>query len=292
MDQELKIEIAERSQVYLTLNISGPSGSGKTMSALRMAYGITKNWAKVGVIDSENRSASLYSHMGKFVVINLESPFSPERYIQAISMLIAAGIEVVIIDSSTHEWNGKGGCVEINDLLAKAKYKGNTWSAWNETTPRHDRFLQTILQAKAHVITCTRSKTETVMGEDKKVKKLGMKDQQREGWEYELTVSLNLDRETHTATSSKDRTNVFEKRDPFIITEKTGEEIKAWCELGIEIKPDSDLLKPTTPLTDKAVQGAIERALKGDKEVIGKLRASYALTEAQEKMIADANIPA
>lgn len=76
------------------------------------------------------------------------------------------------------------------------------------------------------------------MTDDKKVKKLGMKDIQREGWEYELTVSLNLDRDTHTAQASKDRTELFEGKDPFVITEKTGEIIKQWCETGIDLEKE------------------------------------------------------
>ena len=84
-----------------------------------------------------------------------------------------------------------------------------------------------------HIITCTRSKTETIQ-EGGRVKKVGMKDIQREGWEYELTVSLNLDRDSHLATPSKDRTGLFEGKIPFLITEKTGEEIKAWCETGVD----------------------------------------------------------
>jgi hypothetical protein len=70
------------------------------------------------------------------------------------------------------------------------------------------------------------------MGEGKKVHKVGMKDVQRDGWEYELTVSLNIDRDTHLATPSKDRTNLFEGQPAFIITEATGELIKQWCETG------------------------------------------------------------
>jgi hypothetical protein len=60
-----------------------------------------------------------------------------------------------------------------------------------------------------------------------------MKDLQRDGWEYELTISLNIDRDTHLAIPSKDRTNLFEGTQPFLITEKTGEMIKDWCESGI-----------------------------------------------------------
>jgi hypothetical protein len=74
---------------------------------------------------------------------------------------------------------------------------------------------------------------ETVMTDDKKVKKVGMKDLQRDGWEYELTVSLNIDRDTHLATPSKDRTELFEGKQPFLISEKTGQLIKDWCESGV-----------------------------------------------------------
>lgn len=202
-----------------------------------MAYGLVGDWQKIAVIDTENGSASLYEHLGAFNVIDLQPPYSPERYNQAIDACIAGGMECVIIDSSSHEWGGAGGCLEINDALAKSKYKGNTWSAWSETTPRHDRFVNKVLQSPIHIITCTRSKMETVMTDDRKIKKLGMKDMQRDGWEYELTVSLHLDRDTHTAIASKDRTELFENMDPFVITPETGKLIRDWCEKGIEAPP-------------------------------------------------------
>lgn len=232
----MQLQQAKRQRVKLRLNLSGPAGSGKTMSALKMAYGITGDWSKIGVIDSENGSASLYAHLGPFNVINLAPPFTPERYTEAINALVAGGMEIGIIDSSSHEWSGTGGCLESNDALAQSKFKGNTWAAWNETTPRHDRFVSSVLQCPIHIITCTRSKMETIQ-EGGKVKKLGMKDIQRENWEYDLTVSLSIDRDTHKAVPSKDRTNVFEGKDPFIITEETGRLIKAWCETGAEPGP-------------------------------------------------------
>jgi hypothetical protein len=230
----MQLKKATRQKSFMRLNISGPSGSGKTMGALLMAYGLIGDWEKIAVVDSENGSASLYDHLGPFNVVDLEPPFTPERYNEAIETCLKAGIECVILDSSSHEWSGPGGCVEINEKLAQAKYKGNTWAAWMETTPRHDRFIQKVLQSKSHFITCTRSKMETVMGDDKKVKKVGMKDIQREGWEYELTVSLSIDRETHTATPSKDRTEIFEGKDPFIITVETGRLIRDWCDKGVD----------------------------------------------------------
>jgi hypothetical protein len=245
----LQLKKATRKQVKLRLNISAPSGAGKTYSALRMAKGLVGDWEKIAVIDTENGSASLYSNLGAFSVVDLAPPFTPEKYTEALNLCVEAGIECIIIDSSSHEWTT---LLEQNEVLAHASFRGNTWSAWSKTTPRHDKFVNSVLHCKAHVITCTRSKTETVQ-EGGKVKKVGMKDLQRDGWEYELTISLNIDRDTHLATPSKDRTNLFEGTQPFLITEKTGELIKDWCESGIselqtglnemEIVADMDSLK-------------------------------------------------
>lgn len=225
----MKLQKATRKQVKLKLNISAPSGAGKTMGALLMAKGLVGDWSKIAVIDTENGSASLYSHLGDYSTIDLTPPYTPERYMEAIDACVNGGMECVIVDSSSHEWST---CVDENQKLADAKYKGNTWSAWSKTTPRHDAFVNKILHTPVHFITCTRSKTETVMGEDKKVKKVGMKDEQRSGWEYELTVSLEIDRDTHMASPSKDRTQLFEGKNPFLITEKTGELIRDWCNEG------------------------------------------------------------
>lgn len=263
----MELKKATRKQVKLRLNISAPSGAGKTYSALRMAKGLCGSWDKIAVIDTENGSASLYSHLGDFNTIDLTAPFTPEKYIQAIETCEAAGMEVIILDSTSHEWT----CIlEDNELLAQAKFRGNTWSAWSQTTPRHDRFLNKVLQSTAHIITCTRSKMETVMGEDKKVKKVGMKDQQREGWEYELTVSLNIERDTHMAIPSKDRTNLFEGKNPFLITEATGESIKNWCETGAVEKSGDVKLKEATTLTELA--NVYKSLSKDDQVAYAKLK--------------------
>ena len=253
----MQLQLATRKKSKLRLNLSGPAGSGKTYSALKLAFGLVGNWDKIAVIDTENGSASLYSHLGGFQTIDMQAPFTPESYIKAIDMCVAAGMECIILDSSSHEWSGPGGCIEINEHLAQTKFKGNTWSAWSQTTPRHDAFVQKVLQCNAHVITCTRSKMETVMTDDKKVKKLGMKDIQREGWEYELTVSLNIDRDTHTAIASKDRTELFEGKDPFVITEKTGELIRQWCEQGVDVEDEK---KAAIAAAEKTLRLAIDFA--------------------------------
>jgi len=248
----MQLKRASRKQVKLRLNISAPAGAGKTYSALLMAKGLVSDWSKIAVVDTENGSSSLYSNLGEFNVIDMEAPFTPEKYTQAIKACVDAGMECIILDSTTHEWV----CLlEENEMLAQAKFKGNTWSAWSVTTPRHDKFLQAVLQCPAHVITCTRSKMDTVLVENngrKEVKKVGLKDEQRSGWEYELTVSLNIDRDTHCAIPSKDRTNLFEGKNPFVITEKTGEMIKEWCESGVADKAGDVKLREATTVTELA----------------------------------------
>jgi hypothetical protein len=175
----MQILKAQRTRAKARVGISGPSGSGKTYSALLFAYGLVGDWEKICVIDSEVGSSNNYAHLGEFNVLELSAPFSPDRYIEAIKAAESAGMEAIIIDSVSHEWDGKGGCLEINDHLANTKYKGNTWAAWSETTPRHQKFIEAIVGSKAHIIATSRSKTETTLV-DGKPKKVGTKDIQRD----------------------------------------------------------------------------------------------------------------
>lgn len=218
---------AERKKAKLKLNLNGPSGSGKTYSALQMATGLGE---KIAVIDTENESASLYASEFKFDTLPLRPPYTPERFIGAIQAAYNMGYEVLIIDSASHEWIGTGGCLEINDKAA-ARFKGNTWSAWSETTPKHRKFIDAMLQTDMHIITTTRAKTETVQGEGKKILKLGMKAEQRDGYEYELTVALDVLHENHVAVPTKDRTKLFNPEGE-VITRETGKRILAWLNDG------------------------------------------------------------
>jgi len=224
---------ATREKAKLRLALTGPAGSGKTRGALLIAKGLG---GRTAVIDTERGSARLYSDLLDFDVMELQPPFTPEAYIAAINEAVAAKYDNLIIDSTTHEWSGTGGCLEINEATAKAKYKGNTWSAWNDTTPRHRKFIDAMLQANLHVIATGRSKTETAQVEEngrKKVAKLGMKVEQRDGFEYEWTVVLDISHDGHYASPSKDRTGLF-NGDPQQISETTGKQLLAWLETGVE----------------------------------------------------------
>lgn len=220
---------AMRKQAKLRAALIGSSGSGKTYSALMMAKGLG---GRIAVIDTENGSASLYSHLVDFDVLNLNAPYTPERYIDAIILAEKNNYDVLIIDSATHEWNG---CLDLLDAVATSKYKGDTWRAWKEITPRHNAFLEAIVSSKMHVIVTCRAKTETARQEidgKQKVVKLGLKTEQRDGFEYEFTVVLDIVHDGHYATASKDRTGLFTGKDPKPISTETGENLLEWLNNG------------------------------------------------------------
>ncbi len=49
----MQLQKAQRHQVKLRLGLSGASGFGKSYSALLLAYGITEDWTKIAVVDTE-----------------------------------------------------------------------------------------------------------------------------------------------------------------------------------------------------------------------------------------------
>jgi hypothetical protein len=220
------IKKASRANLKLKLGCQGPSGSGKTYSALLLAKGLVGGLEKVCVLDTENGSANLYSQLGDYSVFNFPPPYSPDQYVKAIRLIEKEGFECLIIDSTSHEWEGEGGCLDLQSKL------GGRYQDWAKVTPKHRHFIDTILQCNMHVICCMRQKQDYAVenvGGRTKVTKLGTKEVQREGFEYELTVAFNINQE-HLATPSKDRTNMFDINTPFLITEDTGKQIRAWNE--------------------------------------------------------------
>jgi len=237
------IRKAERKKAKLRLGISAPSGGGKTYSSLLIAYGITGDWEKVGLIDTENGSGDLYAHLGEYMVLTLEAPYTPERYIQAIKAFEDAGAEVIIIDSLSHAWAGEGGALDIQS--AAAAKSGNSYTAWREVTPKHNALVNTILQSKCHIIATMRSKTEYVLEKDEKTgkavpRKIGMAPIQRDGMEYEFTIFMDV-AINHTASTSKDRTGLFDGQ-YFTPGVETGKKLLEWLETGAEIVRPETLL--------------------------------------------------
>lgn len=101
---------AERKRIFVKMALCGVSGSGKTYSALLLAQGLG---GKIAMIDTENGSGELYSDLCEYDAAQLEPPFSPMKFINAIKEAEAEGYNVLIIDSLSHAWSGQGGILEM-----------------------------------------------------------------------------------------------------------------------------------------------------------------------------------
>jgi len=227
----MEIRKAQRKQAKIKMALQGASGTGKTYSALLLASGIT-DYNKIAVIDTENHSADLYAHLGEYNVLQLSKPFTPERYIKAIEVCETAEMDVIIIDSITHEWDGSGGILDLHGNMA-----GNSFANWSKITPRHNAFVQKILESGCHIISTIRTKTDyTLTDKNGKMvpEKVGLKGIQRDGIDFEFTIVFDLDIK-HNASASKDRTGLFMDKSEGIITPGYGKRILQWCNAGVGI---------------------------------------------------------
>lgn len=226
---------AERKKAKLRIGISGVSGSGKTWSALEIASGMG---GKIAMIDTESGRGELYGEDFEYDVMQINAPFSPEKYIKAIRNAENSDYSVLIIDSLSHAWAGDGG---VLDIVTKA---GGTYQAgWNKGTPAQNSLVDAIITSKIHIIFTMRSKSDYVMQtvtnkagkEVQAPKKVGMAPIQRDGLEYECTLYMEINLE-HVAHITKDNTKLYDQQ--YITPDKEmGKNIIDWSNSGKEI-PD------------------------------------------------------
>jgi hypothetical protein len=229
----MEFKKATKEQSKLRLAIFGPSGSGKTFTSLRLAGGLG---GSVAVIDTERGSASKYADRFEFDVLELPKR-DIDTYCQAISLAGRSGYEVLVIDSLTHAWHE---LLDEVDKLAQGKYRGNTWSAWSEGTPKQRRLVDALLNFNGHIIATMRTKTEWTVqdagnGKTRPVR-VGLAPEQGKGIEYEFDLLMELSPE-HIANVIKDRTDKFQDRIIDKPGEDLGKELAAWLKEGIMPEP-------------------------------------------------------
>ena len=154
----MELRKSSKKQAKIKLALAGCAGSGKTYSSLLLAYGMTNDWSKIAIIDTENGSADLYSHLGNYNVLAMKSPYMPENYIKAIEICENAGMEVIIIDSISHCWEY---LLDIHSQM-----QGNSFTNWGKITPRQNAFVQKILTSNCHIISTMRTKQDYVLNEN------------------------------------------------------------------------------------------------------------------------------
>jgi len=231
----LEFKEASRRDVRIKMALGGKSGAGKTLSALLIAKGLVENVAKVGVLQTEAGRAQCYLRdIGTFKVLDMAPPFSPMKYIEGIEIAEKSKLEVLVIDSISDEWAGPGGALDMHS--AACEVTKNTFTAWKNVTPKHDQFMNRILQSPLHIICTVRKKTETILetvernGRTIQVpKRVGLKDIQRDDSEYRWIVQFDLEQEGNLATVIKDNTKLFQGKPAFLINVETGKKLRDWC---------------------------------------------------------------
>lgn len=258
---------AERKKAKLRLAMFGPSGSGKTYSALLVAQGLG---GKIALIDTEQGSGELYADLCEYDVAPISAPFDPDKYIKLIKEAERAGYSVIVIDSLSHAWAGAGGMLEMHDMATQASRSKNSYNAWREVTPVHNKLIDTILQSKAHMIVTARSKVAYELQDDGRGKKapvkVGLAPVFREGLDYEMTICFDLSIEKHVASVTKDRTGLYDGK-CFVPAVETGREILAWLESGVDALPAAPEAPAHAPLDLVAIRAALD-AIGAESELV------------------------
>lgn len=231
-DFEDAVRAAEKARLALT----GPSGSGKTYTALSIGTGLLPEGGTLGVIDTERGSASKYAGLFTFKTMKLPS-FEPQALIRALAVAADRGIDVVIIDSLTHFWSGRGGALAQVDQKTRASNSKNAFTTgWKDISPVLLDMLDAILSYPGHVICTMRVKTEWVIQENDRGKKeptkMGTKLDQRDGIDYEFDLVGAMD-QTHTMTVDKSRYPTIEVGSTHAKPDFAfGQEIASWLDDG------------------------------------------------------------
>lgn len=259
-----------REKSKLRLALAGPSGSGKTLSALLLAFGITDDWNKIALIDTEHGRAKFYANRsdfetGAFLYQEMTAPYSPDKYksmvLEGASAVGSDG--VVIIDSFSHAWDNEGGVLDIKSGIERSQPNKNGFSAWDEAGKIQNSLVNTILSVNCHTIITMRTKMAYAMEVNEKGKtvpvKIGLAPVQRENTEYEFDIVLNIAR-NHVASASKDTT--FLDSWSGVITSDLGVQLKNWLDKGVEPERCADCEQLIKPTSGRTVQQIADGTLK------------------------------
>lgn len=289
---------AKRENVSLLIGLCGASGSGKTRSALELATGLAPGSValhspdgRIAAIDTEAGRMKHYAGEFKFDHADMHAPFSPDAYRQAIIAADEAGYAVIIVDSLSHIWEGEGGCHDMHDALlatqvvAARKAHNGSWEfdegktrerlsvgAWREPKAAHKRFVQRLLQCRAHLILCLRAdekmrieKVKDERGRERTVIVQAKDMPPNERWSpicerrlpYELTLSLIL---TPQAPGIPIPVKLQDQHRPFLpldrqISAASGRQLAAWA------RGDAPATAPPGPQVWSGQEGANQATL-------------------------------
>lgn len=246
----INIRKAKREGARLVIGLAGISGSGKTRTALELAFGMANfDSSKIGFLDTENRRGSLYAdclkndkgEVQEFYIADLEPPFTPERYKQAVLEFEQFGVEILVIDSTSHEYEGIGGVLEMREPLPGKKGKRD-----NYAKQEHKKFMNAMLQSNMHVICCTRAREKVII--DKKGGETiyipqGIQPICEKNFMFEMTASVMMydgGKQRQVLKSGDGLEEIFGTAGEWVegyLTSQHGKQIRDWVDGARQLDP-------------------------------------------------------
>jgi hypothetical protein len=250
MENPFEVTRAKRQAVPMLISTSGTSGSGKTFSSLLLAGGIAGDSGTVGMLDAENGRGTLYEDDPDirkaiprgYLYTAITPPYSPARYVQGLRAMEQAGVTVALIDSTSHEWEGEGGCA---DIAENNKLKG--MPNWMLAKKEHKKFLAYCLSSPMHIIFCLRARDNTTVvkeGGKEQFVHMGIQPICEKNFVFEQLLSLSFDESTHHYCGIK-VPKMLRQMFPGgeLITKAHGAAIAEWASGGTALAPDELLQK-------------------------------------------------
>lgn len=233
---DLTIRPATRKGVRPLICLYSESGGGKTYSALALARGFAGPGGKIVLGDTESGRGELYSDVslfGGYDVCPISEPFSPSRYIEAMTAIENSGASIGILDSGSHEWEGLGGVLDMADTNREKSGKDGLHN-WRKPKMEHALFLQKLLRSSIPWIICLRAKYKTRQAKENG-KTVIVKDDaltaiQAEDFTFEATLHgwIDLQHRFHpTKISHPDLAACLPNGQP--ITLEHGRLLAQWC---------------------------------------------------------------
>jgi len=230
---------AKRSTARARIFLFGPSGFGKSISSLLIARGLTSGYERILMVDTESGRGEACVHkkigqevIGDFFCHRLTPPFTVQKYLEVlVEAEKSKQFDVIIFDSISHAWAGKGGLLERKEDVAKASKNPDQRAAWAPITAEYQELVEAIIQTNLHVILTARSKTAWDYEADEKGKLkpkiVGLAPVMRDGFQYEAGIILFMGGKG-VALALKDDTQLLPAEEPFTPTTDTGKLIVGW----------------------------------------------------------------
>lgn len=269
-----EIKRAERKGKPQLIGLWGPSNSGKTMSALRIARGLAGDKGKIVLIDTENGRAENYAEkVGGWDHLDFQPPFRPLRYTEAVGDAERFGANVVIVDSTSHCWQGEGGVVEMAEASKTQNNRPMTGlGKWKSPKMEFTKMMNALLRCRVHIIFCLRVKELNVQrgkGKDAEIESMGLVPICEKNFIYEMTIAFLIGPDHKTVAEPTDDLKfppimpAFKIPEELIgaikprtmLTEATGEAIADWVAGGKPLDEGAEALKRKA--YDIATKGAV-----------------------------------